>query len=162
MSKRKSITIRPAHLCDINHLKPIWLEFMEYHAGLDAKYRFYPEDWHQVFQRFAQALQTEHYRLLVAGKKETIIGYVFGFIFTNYPGYYPRQIGFINDLMVTKAWQQQGVGGQLVQAMEKWFKERGIEVMQLYVATRNDPGKNFWRACGYEPFLVGMWKELPP
>jgi len=160
MTAQYPIKIRPAELRDIANLKSIWLEFMDYHAELNANYRYYPQDWPQVFQRFAHALQEEYSVLFIAEQGEKIIGYVFGFIFTNYPGYSPRRVGFINDLMVTRSQQRQGIGKQLLRAIEVWFKEKEIEVMQLYVANLNNSGRDFWQACGYEPFLIGMWKEL--
>jgi ribosomal protein S18 acetylase RimI-like enzyme len=160
MLGRLGAQIRVATHADLPKLEPIWLEFVEYHARLGDKFKYYPEEWPQVLDHFARSLQQEQSALFVAEFQGKIIGYIYGFIFDNNPGFHPRRVGFIRDLAVSEEFTNQGVGRSLVFMLEHWFSERDIEVVQLYVAIENDGGLETWKRFGYENYLIGMWKEL--
>jgi GNAT superfamily N-acetyltransferase len=133
---------------------------MEYHAALDPKYHFFPEDWPNVMFRFTHALQKEQSVIFMAELSHKIIGYVFGFLFDNFPGYYPKEVAFINDFIVTKEMRKQGVGTQLLKSIEQWFHQKNKTIIQLYVAFPNADGLQFWQNHGFDTFLVGMWKKI--
>jgi GNAT superfamily N-acetyltransferase len=160
MSNYNNIKIRQAEVLDLPNLKSLWLEFMEYHESLGQKYQFFLEDWPNVINRFTHALQKEQSTIFIAELHNKIVGYVFGFIFDNFPGYYPKEVAFINDFIVTKKMRKQGIGTELLKSIERWFHQQDKMIVQLYVASPNTDGFQFWQHHGFDKFLVGMWKEI--
>lgn len=152
--------IRPAEIFDLPKLKPLWLEFMKYHETEGRKYRFFPNEWPTVLNRFTKSLEKKHSIIYLAENQGQLIGYTFGFIFINYPGYFPKEIGFINDFLVTTSYRHKGIGLKLFNKIEGWFRSQGVDIVQLYVSYPNQLGKNFWKKCGFENYLVGMWKDI--
>jgi len=159
MLNPKNVKIRQAEILDLPNLKSLWIEFMEYHESLGQKYRFFPDDWPNVINRFTHALQKEQSVIFIAELDKKVIGYVFGFIFDNFPGYYPNEVAFINDFIVSQKMRKQGVGTNLLKSIEQWFHQQEKKIVQLYVASPNTDGFQFWQNQGFEKFLVGMWKE---
>jgi GNAT superfamily N-acetyltransferase len=157
---KSEIIIRQAEIFDLPNLKPLWLEFMQHHKEQGEKYDFFPKEWPTVLKRFIKILEEDHAAIFLAEYQGNLIGYTFGFIFTNYPGYFPKEVGFINDFIITKSCRNRGVGLRLFKKMEKWFNEQDINIVQLYVSFPNKLGKKFWENCGFENYLVGMWKEI--
>ena len=159
MSKSE-IVIRQAEILDLPKLKPLWLEFMQHHKEQGEKYNFFPNEWPAVLKRFIKTLEEEQAVIYLVEDQGKLIGYTFGFIFTNYPSYFPKEVGFINDFIITESCQNQGIGLQLFREFEGWFHSYGIKIVQLYVSFPNKFGKKFWENCGFEDYLVGMWKEI--
>lgn len=153
--------IREARIADLPKLKPLWLEFMEYHATLDQKkYRFLAGDWPRVLKRFSRSLHEENAVFYLAENEQHLLGYAFGFVFFNYPGFFPPEVGFVSDFIVTKSFRSRGVGKALFVAMEEWFRRQGVQIIQLYVAASNLSGRKFWRDRGFEHYSLGLWKEI--
>jgi len=158
--KKSEILIRQAEIIDLPKLKPLWLEFMQHHKDQGEKYRFFTKEWPAVLRRFLKSLEEKHAFIFLAEDQGKLIGYTFGFIFTNFPGYYPKEVGFINDFIITKSFRNLGAGLKLFKEIEKWFDVQDIKIIQLYVSFPNKLGKKFWKNCGFENYLEGMWKEI--
>ena len=152
------LLIRSLHPAEVELLKPLWLEFMQYHAQFGPQYSFDPQEWPAVRARFQHVTYEENHLLLGAFWQKELVGYLFGFVFLNYPGYLPRSIGFINDLFVIPEQRRKGIGKALVTAAEEWFSEREVGFFQLSIAFPNREAKLFWEKCGYSPYSVGMVK----
>lgn len=160
MESLEDLLIVQAEEEDLKRLKEIWLEFVEYHTKMDSRFRLYSEDWPHVMENFSRSLHDEESRLFVAKTSRKLVGYIYGFIFHNKPGYYPKRVGFIRDAVVLESFQRQGIGKSLVKHMEDWFRTRELDVAQLYAAYENRAGIAAWKGLGYEDYVVGMWKQL--
>ncbi|HDL19031.1 MAG TPA: GNAT family N-acetyltransferase [Bacteroidetes bacterium] len=156
----EDLSIRSAELADLPRLKPLWLEFMSYHAEFGSRYQFFPDDWPGVLDRFTYYLRKKQGVIFVAEQNNRFVGYVFGFIFNNVPGFYPRKVGFINDFIVIEPMRHSGVGKKLAGNTQDWFSGQGVSVVQLYIAAANEAGFGFWRKCGFENYLAGLWKNI--
>ena len=44
--------------------------------------------------------------------------------------------------------------------MGQWFRSRGIQHMEWYVAARNRDGRTFWESLGGRDIMVRMRMEL--
>lgn len=82
------------------------------------------------------------------------LGFCLGWVARNPPIYKVHEVGFISEIAVAKAAQRQGVGRALMQACQRWFKDRRLTEYQLSTAVWNEPARAFWQAMGGKALLV--------
>lgn len=154
------ITTRAARRGDVEAILPLWREMMDYHARLDPRFQPAPQaekHWREALSRW---LKDDDYSIFVAEAEGRLVGYIIGTIKSSPPVLEPPQFGFISDICVAPEWRRTGVGRSLYETLKGWFRERGLNVMQLNVAQRNRLSQAFWEEMGFEGYLVYMWKEV--
>ncbi|MBF0492343.1 MAG: GNAT family N-acetyltransferase [Deltaproteobacteria bacterium] len=92
--------------------------------------------------------QTEEACLLLAEWEGIQIGYFLGLLKTCLAED-PSRIGYLNGLYVSPEFRQKGVGKSLYQEGLAWFKSRGLNAIELYLAEGNSMGLKFWEKQGY-------------
>ena len=154
-----AVRVRPLSPEEVPDLRALWLSFMTFHADFGPDYAFEPDAWPLVQRRFVHAALDNEHLLLGAFLGTELVGYLFAFIFANYPGYLPAKIGFVNDLFVREDQRRRGIGRSLLAHAEDWFRAQKISFFQLSVAYNNQTALAFWRSCGYRPYSIGMIKR---
>ena len=153
-------TIRHAQQSDLDQLVTLWQELAELHADLLPEFALSPGKGQNVRAHLADLLRDDSERVFVAIENGTLIGYINGAVRENPPVFAERHIGYIADVIVTARSRQHGVGEQLVQAMNAWFRERGVRIIHLTAATGNPLAQAFWRKMGYAEYMTLMRNEL--
>ncbi len=70
--------------------------------------------------------------------------------------------GWVYYLAVDPDHRQQGYGRVMMDAAERWLRERGIEKLQLMVRPDNKSVKNFYQSLGYseqERVIYAKWLD---
>ncbi len=68
----------------------------------------------------------------------------------------------VEDVVVNEAWQGQGVGRQLMQALGKWARSRNIERLQLLADRNNQAALEFYNKLGWQSTeLICLRQRLP-
>jgi len=100
--------------------------------------------------------------LLVAERDCEILGYIQMALkeAENVPVLRPRHYVKIRDLAVGKKYQRSGAGSALMQAAERWAKERGTDTVELNVWEFNRGAFAFYQKLGYVTSSRHMWKHL--
>ena len=94
--------------------------------------------------------------ILVLEIDKSIEGFVMGEVFRWHDGLR----GHIEDFGITKKYQGQQLGGQLLDKMETYLKERGARIIVLEV-NENAPAKRFYEKNGYhQTDYIQMEKKL--
>lgn len=75
-------------------------------------------------------------------------GYFLGLV-KDCVGEEPRQAGYVNGLYVLPDYRRQGIAQTLLDEGMRWFKGRGLKLVELYIAINNDAARGFWRKNGY-------------
>ena len=152
--------IRRARQEDLEAVLDLWLEMMRYHGRLDP--RFAPADnardaFHNTMREWIGAAAK---RVLVAVADGQVVGYAIGSIAENPPILKLRHFGHVSDICVPPEWRRQGIGRRLFGALRKWFRSRGLAVVQLNVAALNPAAQAFWREMGFQDHMDRMWQEI--
>ncbi len=87
-------------------------------------------------------------------------GYIIGSFHYEAPLFVQHRFGYIADLWSEEAYRTAGVGNQLLAKAYEWFKEQGVNRVQIEVDVKNPGGQKFWEKAGFEPFEIVMRKSL--
>ena len=66
----------------------------------------------------------------------------------------------ITDLGVREGARRRGIGRALVGAATDWIAARGVERVEVRVASRNREGQAFWRALGFGDLMDLLHRRL--
>jgi ribosomal protein S18 acetylase RimI-like enzyme len=153
--------VRRAEADDLPALARLWLEFMDYHAALDAHFERSPGAADRWSEYVAGKLSDPDYAVLIAQVEELPVGYVIAAIREYPPISTVQRFGFVQDLAVTGASRRQGVGRALYDAAEQWILGRGVRQIELKVDVRNGVSRRFWFASGFAPHAETLIKRWP-
>ena len=97
-------------------------------------------------------------------KRTKAIGLIMGCIFPydeyDYLDYKCPKRGEITELIVTNKIRSKGIGQELINKMEEYFKSVGCEYVIVDVFAYNDIGKNFYNKKDYHARMETMIKKI--
>lgn len=157
----EQITIRRGRDSDLQAVTELWRSMMDMHVSLDPRFEVAvgSDDAYKAYLR--TILDTFDYALFVADLEGVAIGYCIGMILNNPAVFALPRYGFISECMVAEPYQRDGIGARLWEHVRRWFKRRGMTVIQLNVTPRNEKGYHFWQKVGCTEFLHIMWYDIP-
>ncbi len=71
-------------------------------------------------------------------------------------------VGLVEDVVVRADCRGQGVGRQLMAAVNAWAVERGLTRLQLLADRGNQPAMDFYRRIGWQDTRLVCRRYLPP
>lgn len=156
------VIIRPATPDDGEAIARLWEKLVTYHTQLDSDLPRPIEHGGQIYvHRFIDRVDDPNGRAYVAIADGQIIGYVLGAVIDLVPEMFVQEMcGFLADIYVEEAYRSQGIGHGLVQALADWFRSRGVDYFEWYVAAENQSGRAFWRSIGGREVMVRMRAHL--
>jgi GNAT superfamily N-acetyltransferase len=153
--------VRRATLDDVLGMVELWKEFMDLHAALQPFWTRDPRG-HEAWTGFArQHVEDADKLALVAVEDGQTIGYALAAVLEYPPVLTTSRYGMIRDTAVTAAHRGRGAGRALCEAMEQWFRARGVRHVELHVSTANAGARRFWRRMGFDDFVEKLARELP-
>lgn len=66
----------------------------------------------------------------------------------------------VEKLVVDRQWRRQGIGGQLMDAAERWAREHGAQGLILDVFAGNEPAQSFYERHGWRQAYATYQKPL--
>lgn len=156
------IIIRPAVIEDAATIGALWQELVDFHRELDTAM---PIANIRGAKHYAQRIETQvqdsYSHVLVAEHQGELIGYVVGMIVDLLPDVFEAETnGFLADIYIKSAYRRSGLGQKLVRTLASWFKSRGVQRMEWYVASQNSAGRAFWQEIGGRDVMVRMRIDL--
>ncbi len=154
------VTIRPAREQDIAALTSLWEEMMRFHAQHDERLQWDPTQTASWQEYMRHLINQEDARVLVAEADHQIVGYIVGYVRANPPVRLPPHYGYVSDICVAATARRQGIGRALFEHLTAWFREQGLDHVELLVAARNPVSQAFWRSLGCEDYMERLWYTL--
>ena len=133
MDEKPGVQIRPARSADAGEL-----------ARLTSQLG-YPASSEVMAGRLERMLSGSTDRLLVAVESEGILGWIHGFRIQLLESEYRVEIG---GLIVDESCRRQGVGRQLVKALEVWAKEQGVSELGVRCRVEREESHRFYESLG--------------
>jgi hypothetical protein len=151
-----SVVIRLATSDDIPRLAELWHEKMVLWQHADARFVL-PSD---AVSRWSQAalvwLEDERCVIYLAEKQGVIVGFVVGWLQIE-PVLIWQPMGVISEVGLDAHNYHGGVARSLLQTIQGWFAERGVENVVAYVPHFYAVEQAFWRSVGAVQLLDVMW-----
>lgn len=142
--------IRYAKPSDIQSLVELWVEFMDFHVPFDPSYARSDDAVDNWVKYVKSKFNDDSCQLFVAETGGRVVGYV-GAVVKEYPPVFEvLKYGFIEEIAVTRDFRQQGIGGQLAGAAEKWLRSKGVNQVDVKIDVANEASMALFQGRGFQ------------
>ena len=150
----------------LEDVKDLLVELEEYLVSIDKDEldRVHPEYREKMALYDLADVNNNNGKCYLAIDDDRVVGLIMGCIFPyqehDYLDYKCPNRGEITELIVTEKVRSKGIGKQLMNKMEAYFKEKGCEYVFVEVFGYNDRGFNFYSKDGYHNRMYHMIKKI--
>jgi ribosomal protein S18 acetylase RimI-like enzyme len=111
-------------------------------------------------ERLASDMSNASVLHLVTEESGKLIGWLAGSIEDTQPHFSEKRIGHIWSAFVLPEFRKQGITKASMEMMFQWFKENGINLAELSVASGNKEGIAAWERLGFLEYKKRMKREI--
>lgn len=150
----------------LNDVRNLLLELEEYIVSIDKDCldKIHEEYWEKMALVDLEEVNNNDGKCYLALENDKVVGLIMGTIpkydKNDYLDYKCPRRGIITELIVAKEVRGNGVGQQLIDEMEIYFKEKECEYVLIDVFSYNLPGINFYNKNGYHSRMHTMIKKI--
>lgn len=150
----------------LDDVKDLLVELEEYIVSIDKDNldQIHSEYRNKMALLDLKEVDNNNGKCYLAIENEKAIGLIMGCIFPydkyDYLDYKCPKRGEITELIVTNKIRSKGVGKELIDKMEEYFKTFGCEYVIVDVFAYNEIGKNFYNKKDYHTRMETMIKKL--
>lgn len=154
--------VRVARIREIDRVAALWTLITEHHAALDPLFRMRRGVVAEgELRELLRALHRDpDAEILVYDRAGTPEGLCIVRIDRAPPILEETERAEITDLGVRPDLRRQGIARRLVEEAQAWVRDRGVERIEIQVASGNREGQAFWRAIGYANLMDVLHKRL--
>lgn len=154
--------VRDARRTESGFLAGMWRELMRLHSELDTRFTVSAEGENLYKRHLDEMIRSREGRVLVAEANSTglPVGFLLLEIHARSPLASGGAYGLISDIYVSPEWRRQGVGRALVADAVRWFTERKVGSIQLYVAVANPEALTFWQSVGMSTYMQVLQMDV--
>ena len=154
------MVIRLARPEDTEDIVSLHRLLADYHRRIDDYYKE-GKDTADNFRLFLQDMfARKDARVIVAEDRGKLAGYFIGIIRASKPYVRHARTGRISDAFIRENYRHQGLGNMMFEHLKNWFKEHGIQHIELSVDVRNAAGIKAWRKYGFRDFMLKMRLDM--
>ncbi|MCP4566556.1 MAG: GNAT family N-acetyltransferase [FCB group bacterium] len=154
------IVIAKARRIHVPAVVELWKDFMDFHARLDPLFIRSKRGHLKFKQLILKTIGSRKWQLFVALDEKTVIGYSMCKISDPPPVLASSRYGMLLDAYIEPAYQRQGAGTLLFNAMRDWCNSKGITRLELNVATTNKIACAIWKNKGFTEYLRIMSRPI--
>jgi len=150
--------IKLKKLCkeDVTFLAHLAQEYRQAHETLKFK-----EDYKEIFIKYFEELLKENEKVAIVAKVNgEIAGMIVGIVDDNSKLMLSEKIGYVPFLTVLKKFRRNGIGQKLIDELIGWFKEKNIDLVELYTSIDNYDAREFWEKNGFSIYLERRFIEI--
>lgn len=146
-------------------IKDLLVELQEYIAEIDKeKYNILTNEYREkYFEKTMNEVNKYEGKIFLAIENERVIGLIVGLINNEEESTYdfkaPKR-GRVTELVVSKECRSNGIGKQLLDKMEEYFKEVGCKGILIDVFAYNENAQKFYIKNGYFNRNIEVMKKI--
>lgn len=150
----------------LEDVKDLLTELEEYIVSIDKDHldQVHPEYREKMAVLDLEEVNKNNGKCYLAIENDKVIGLIMGTISSydeyDYLDYKCPKRGEITELIVTNKIRSKGIGKELINKMEKYFKSVGCEYVIVDVFAYNEIGKKFYNKKDYHVRMETMIKKI--
>ena len=150
----------------LEDVKDLLVELEEYILTIDKDNldQLHPEYRDKMAVLDLQELKENNGKCFLAIENDKAVGVIMGIVTTydeeDYLDYKCPKQGEITELIISKKVRSKGIGQQLMEKIENYFKSINCEYVYIDVFAYNDAAINFYRKQGYHTRMLVDIKKL--
>ncbi|MFW9901746.1 MAG: GNAT family N-acetyltransferase [Candidatus Thorarchaeota archaeon] len=138
----------------------LWKELVDHHSKINSFFTR-RKDGHVNFKTFiTDLIKSKDAKIFIALEDNQIIGYTIAKIDLYPPIYLLEKYGSIYDMFVTLKYRRKGIGKRLWQEALKWFKQLGLERVELSIVPNNPESSFFWKKQGFQDYMHKLYIKI--
>ena len=154
------IVYRKATEQDIPGIVELWEAFIDFHKARDPFFSRSRQGSGNFGKFILENINKDDAVVYVAEANGAVVAHILASI-QNYPPVFEiRKYGLINDLAVTSDYRRKGIGEHLFGLAREWFAEKGMQRIEIEVATSNEVSTSFWEKMAFKPYIEVRYLEL--
>lgn len=126
---------------------------MAYHSRHDSYFRLSDNGSNHFGEYVTLNIENRDWKIIVAEHNHELVGFCIGVIQNCPPVYECPRYGFVQDIAVTKNHRRKGIAKCLFDKINGWFKENGINRIELNISIKNSVSKKFWANMGFRDVM---------
>jgi diamine N-acetyltransferase len=156
-----TINIREAEILDFQQMLEIYKEIDEIHRLEHPELFKEPEGDSRPFEYVKSQIDDENKYLVVAEFDDKIIGFAECYIIesSNFPILRKRSWVQLDNIAISKEYQNKGIGKMLLKSVIRWAKKRNIKRIELNVYSFNSSAIEFYYNSGFKNISSKMYLE---
>lgn len=150
----------------LEDVKDLLVELEEYIISIDQDYldQLHPDYRDKMAVLDLEEVGNNNGKCYIAVEEDKAVGVIMGIVGTyeeyDYLDYKCPKRGEITELVVSKNIRSKGIGQQLMNKMEEYFKSINCEYILVDVFAYNDSALKFYHKQGYHPRMVTAIKKI--
>lgn len=153
-------SLRRAGADDLAGLVELWIEVTAHHAALDPLFTLRPNSRPVIERLIRSQLRDSDAAIFVVDSLDSLAGFCCVRVDRAPPILEETRRAEITDLGVRVALRRRGFGRSLAAAALDWTAERGVDRVEVRVASRNAEGQAFWRELGFDDLMDVLQRRL--
>ncbi len=153
-------SLRRAGADDLAGLVELWIEVTAHHAALDPLFTLRPNSRPVIERLIRSQLRDSDAAIFVVDSLDSLAGFCCVRVDRAPPILEETRRAEITDLGVRVALRRRGFGHALAAAALDWTAERGVDRVEVRVASRNAEGQAFWRELGFDDLMDVLQRRL--
>jgi ribosomal protein S18 acetylase RimI-like enzyme len=146
------IKYREATEQDIPQIVELWNEFIDFHKSRDPFFSRSKEGSENFGKFILVNLKKDDAIVYVAEANPEVVAYILASINSYPPVFEIHKYGLIYDLAVTSGYRRKGIGERLFGMAKEWLVIKGVQRIEIEVATANEVSTAFWTKMAFKPY----------
>jgi aminoglycoside 6'-N-acetyltransferase I len=159
-----NLSVRPATIADLATVVELRVALLHEHSENPVYGRLRPDLPERARRLFASQLESEQEVTFLAertrGERRAVVGILRCVDAAGSPLLFPARYAYVASVYVVPEERQGGVLHALLDAAERWSRDRGLREMRLHNAADNEVAGRAWQALGFEVVEVLRIKAL--
>ena len=156
----ENVTIRDWRRQDLEQVVDLWFQLTRYVNPMDGFYRIMPDARDKYRGYLERVLGDRNYAVFVAEIDDRVVGFAMGRINRAPSVVLPNTVGYIENIFIAEGQRGDGCGTALCERLFVWFRERGIDHVELFYQMANKGAEAFWRKMGFTTWLAKAYRAI--
>lgn len=138
----------------------VWKELIDLHQKLHPVYGRKEGSEYLFTDILKKSVSSPDSKIFIAIEGEEVIAYILLQVLRYPPIFKKERYGYISDMCVKDGHRRKAIGDKLLAKAYEWFRFKGVDRVELRVASNNNIGYSFWKKQGFKDYVHVLYREI--